>query len=223
MKLASLFVLMSASVISLSCYAVNPAHANQPEVDTRGLDKVAIPGNFTSRSWIDACRGSESSLLAGCFANAFSISQSPIAALVNPLWSAVNTTPGFVANSVYIKKFPAGYTFTANSGKALTYNATTIPGTAKAWCTVDAIAENGTTLDCRINNDPNSATGNNCIYNLAAYAKGILAGATTNQDILQFSPGSGTALPIAIPFYVVCIGTDRTTGASTSILGMNVS
>jgi len=226
MKPWSLVVLISTSVLSLTSYASNP-HANQQAAsqtnyETKNFMDPLMQGTYIRRSWADACPDHESVLLTGCFATGSRIARSPIAVLVNPMWSAVNTEPNFTENSVYIKKFPPGYTLSANRGRNLTYDATRIPSNSKAWCTSDPIAENGMDIDCNINNDPNSSTNDNCIYSVSNSSQGILSGAITTQQILRFTPHSGTALPLAIPIYIVCIGTDRTTGSPASIAGMNV-
>lgn len=185
--------------------------------------KEQIPGLYTSSSWISACPTGTAGLLAGCFTDGIRVGASPIGGIVNSLWAAINTTPNSTPKSVYIKKFPPGYVLSANSGQSLTYNATSIPSTSKAWCTADAISEAGLDLDCYINNNPTTGTGSNCIYNVSAWARSIVSGNTTTQRILQSAPGVGGALPLGIPIYIICIGADSTTGAPASIAGITVS
>jgi len=237
MKKLPLFILVSANVISLityTAYAESIAEM-QTQLESQSqpaskeyvnqqisLLRAQIQGTFTSNSWISACPTGAAGLLAGCFTDGISASNSPIGTLINGMWAGINTMPTSAANSVFIKKFPARYVFTVISGRGLTYSTTQIPNTSKAWCTTDAIAENGLDIDCHINNDPNSATNNNCIYNVSVSGEGFKFNSTVTEQILQSTPNSGTALPLGIPIYIVCIGANTSTGAPASIAGMSV-
>lgn len=183
----------------------------------------APQGTYTSNSWISACPTGASGLLTGCLISGNYAGLSYIKTLLSPMWSGINTAPNSTANSVYIRKFPPGYTLSANSGQSLTYDTMGIPSTSTAICTTDAISESGMDIDDDIQNNPTSITGQGAVYNVSASANYIVSGTTYTSEILRYAPGVGGALPLGIPFYIVCIGINNTTGAPASIAGISVS
>ena len=209
--------------LSLNAMAVAPNPASKQWALQQITNNGVPQGAYTSDTWIQACPSGEAGLLAGCFTDGTSAAATPLKSLLDGLWAGANHTPSSTANSVYIKKIPAGSTLSANSGRNLTFDATGIPASSKAWCNIEALSESGLDIDCGIENNPTAGSGE-CIYNVLAYAEGIVSGDTYSSTIiLNYVPGVSGALPLGVPIYLVCIGINKYTGVPASIAGMTIS
>ena len=177
-------------------------------------------GRFTSNSWINACPTGARGLSQGCLTNGAAAAASPIAPVINLMFNRLNTSPKSTDYSVYIRKFSPGYIFTANSGKNITLDGTTVATTTGIFCS-PAYLENGILVaDSGINNNTNGFSDG-----LSQVGDGyhLFGGAqNTNWTILASSPGTpSTALPLNVAIYTVCVGTDRQSGVPASIAGFS--
>ena len=211
------FVLLIIPAITLA--ASNPCDRN---CVLKLMKENPSIGRFTSNSWISACPTGVAGLSQGCLINGASAAESPIGPIINIMFNILNTKPTSVESSVYIRRFPPGYSFATTDHKHVRLDATNLPTTTLVFCS-PSYAENGVLInDGGITNDK-TQFGDGISQVGDGYH--VIGGQeNTNWTALHTTPGSSpTAFPLGIALYTVCVGTDTITGAPVSLSGFSAS